>query len=271
MVVELDGALARAYEILPQLEGREHGGELHLGLLRGAGALADAVAKGEAYPDPVRVVAIGGSVAKITSTPSSKDWSSLSVELCGGTHLRNTKDAVGFALLEEQGIAKGVRRLVACTREKAASAHACARDFRERIVAFESMPLDTSEAFAKAEETLKLLKVEVNAAVMPQHQKMFCREALNSHSSGPMKAARKKAEKAQADAASGAFEALAASNADGAVAARVDFGCDAKLWQKLQKSILAKKAPSGSFLVCSAGSGKVGVYVRHLGIIEALA
>ena len=108
--------------------------------------------KGEAYPDPVRVVAIGGSVQKITSSPSSKDWSSLSVELCGGTHLRNTKDAVGFALLEEQGIAKGVRRLVACTREKAASAHACARDFRERIVAFESMPLDTSEAFAKAEE-----------------------------------------------------------------------------------------------------------------------
>merc|ERR1712159_479034 len=75
-----------------------------------------------------------------------------------------------------------------------------------------------------------------------------------------MKAARKKAEKAQADAASGAFEALAASNADGAVASRVDFGCDAKLWQKLQKSILAKKAPSGSFLVCSSGSGKVGVY-----------
>ena len=122
------------------------------------------------------------------------------------------------------------------------------------------MPLDTSEAFAKAEECLKLLKVEVNAAVMPQHQKMFCREARNSHSSGPMKAARKKAEKAQADAASGAFEALAASNADGAVASRVDFGCDAKLWQKLQKSILAKKASGGSFLVCSAGSGKVGVY-----------
>merc|ERR1719263_2116761 len=94
---------------------------------------------------------------------------------------------------------------------------------------------------------------------MPQHQKMFCREALNAHSTGPMKAARKKAEKAQADAASGAFEALAASNADGAVAARVDFGCDAKLWQKLQKSILAKKAPGGSFLVCSSGSGKVGV------------
>ena len=216
--------------------------------------------KGEAYPDPVRVVAIGGSVQKITAAPSASEWSSLSVELCGGTHLRNTKDAVGFALLEEQGIAKGVRRLVACTREKAASAHACARDFRERIVAFEAMPLDTSEAFAKAEETLKLLKVEVNAAVMPQHQKMFCREALNAHSTGPMKAARKKAEKAQADAASGAFEALASSNADGAVAARVDFGCDAKLWQKLQKSILAKKAPGGSFLVCSSGSGKVGVY-----------
>ena len=152
-------------------------------------------------------MAIGGSVAKITSSPSSKDWSSLSVELCGGTHLRNTKDAVGFALLEEQGIAKGVRRLVACTREKAASAHACARDFRERIVAFEADALRYIRSVREGRGDLKLLKVEVNAAVMPQHQKMFCREALNAHSSGPMKAARKKAEKAQADAASGAFEA----------------------------------------------------------------
>ena len=67
-------------------------------------------------PDPVRVVAIGGSVAKITSSPSSKDWSSLSVVLCGGTHLRNTKDAVGFALLEEQGI-QVARRTVAKYRE----------------------------------------------------------------------------------------------------------------------------------------------------------
>ena len=216
--------------------------------------------KGEAYPDPVRVVAIGGSVQKITSAPLSAAWASLSVELCGGTHLRNTKDAVGFALLEEQGIAKGVRRLVAATREKAAEAHACARETRERILAFERMPLDSQEAFGKAEDCLKALKVDVNALVMPQHQKMFCREALNAHSTGPMKAARKKAEKAQADQASGAFEALAVQNAAGPLAARVDFGCDAKLWQKLQKSILAKRAAGGSFLVCSGGSGRVGVY-----------
>ena len=38
--------------------------------------------------------------------------------------MRNTRDAVGFALLEESGIAKGVRRIVGVTRELAAAAEA---------------------------------------------------------------------------------------------------------------------------------------------------
>ena len=40
---------------------------------------------------------------------------SYSIEFCGGTHLQNTKDAEAFVLLTEEGIAKGVRRIVAVT------------------------------------------------------------------------------------------------------------------------------------------------------------
>ena len=40
---------------------------------------------------------------------------SYSIEFCGGTHLKNTKDAEAFVLLTEEGIAKGVRRIVAVT------------------------------------------------------------------------------------------------------------------------------------------------------------
>lgn len=59
---------------------------------------------GETYPDPVRVVSIGNS---------------LSTEFCGGTHLENTAEAEAFVLVEETGVAKGIRRITAVTKDAA--------------------------------------------------------------------------------------------------------------------------------------------------------
>jgi len=216
--------------------------------------------KGEAYPDPVRVVSVGAAVPAVVERPTDPKFGGLSIELCGGTHLRNTKDAVGFALLEEQGIAKGVRRVVAATREKAAAAKAAATDVRERLAMLEAMPLGTPAELSAAEDAHKALKLDVDKAVIPQHEKMRARDALQALLMGAIKGAQKAAQQKKADAAVGAFEALAAGNPSGATAARVDFGADGKLWQKLQKSTLAKKAPDGSFLVLSSGGDKFGVY-----------
>ena len=80
---------------------------------------------GEKYPDPVRVVAVAPSkVPEILSNPQDAMWNEYSVEFCGGTHLSNTKEAEAFALLSEEGIAKGIRRIVFVTQEDAKKAMA---------------------------------------------------------------------------------------------------------------------------------------------------
>ena len=59
---------------------------------------------GEKYPDPVRMVSMG----------------EFSKELCGGTHLTNTREVEQFEILSEEGVSAGTRRIIALTGAKAA-------------------------------------------------------------------------------------------------------------------------------------------------------
>lgn len=77
---------------------------------------------GEAYPDPVRVVAVEHGLDAMRADPSNDEWATNSVELCGGTHLTNTAEAQAFALIEESAVAKGVRRVIGVTGDAAITA-----------------------------------------------------------------------------------------------------------------------------------------------------
>ena len=58
---------------------------------------------GEKYPDPVRMVSMG----------------QFSRELCGGTHLENTREVGSLEVISEEGVSAGTRRIVALTGSKA--------------------------------------------------------------------------------------------------------------------------------------------------------
>ncbi len=67
---------------------------------RAAGAM---MLFGEKYPDPVRMVSMG----------------EFSRELCGGTHLDNTREVGALEIVGEENVSAGVRRIVALTGDKA--------------------------------------------------------------------------------------------------------------------------------------------------------
>jgi len=69
---------------------------------------------GEKYPDPVRVICMGGK-GGLTDEKAIR-----SVELCGGTHLERTSQVGLFKVVSEEAVAKGIRRITALTGSGAA-------------------------------------------------------------------------------------------------------------------------------------------------------
>jgi len=116
---------------------------------------------GEAYPDPVRVVSIGPhAIEDMMERPSDPAWMGDSVEFCGGTHLANTALAEHFVLLNEEGIAKGIRRITAVTKDEAREALRLSSDFGIRLSGVETEEDGCLETFVKVlVEELKGLSI----------------------------------------------------------------------------------------------------------------
>ncbi|XP_030453528.1 alanine--tRNA ligase [Syzygium oleosum] len=195
---------------------------------------------GEIYPDPVRVVSIGRKVEELLADPDNEEWQSISAELCGGTHISNTREAKAFALLSEEGIAKGIRRVTAVTADCAFKA----------IELADSLELEVTDAYrtegSLLEKKVASLKSRVDSAPIPAARKADIRTKIAALQSEVRKAQKKIAEANTKKAVEVSLETAEAAilGGKGFCISRVDVGLDAAAVREAVVKVLEQKGIS---------------------------
>lgn len=201
-------------------------------------------------------MSVGASVDDLLANPSNPKWREVSVEFCGGTHLSNTKEAGKFVLLSEEGIAKGVRRIVGLTSVAAEAALKLAAEIQGKLDAAGKLQGPTLE------KELAALKFTLSTAPIPAAKKAELNGVIADLGKRVAEAA-KAAEKANKEKA----VAAAAKAADAALKAgakftvlQVDVGMDANaLREGAMES--QKKGVAMAILSADVAAGKSVVYV----------
>ncbi len=209
---------------------------------------------GEVYPDPVRVVSIGPEVDEMLGDPENDRWRGASVELCGGTHLESTGQAEAFALIGEEAVAKGVRRVVALTGVAAKAAEDAAGGIARRIELAASM--DASRLAGEVND----LAGELDQLTLPAARKAALRARLTDLQ-GSVKAAKKEEAKRRAQEAQQTAARIADSTAmDQVVVAQIDLGSDRDALQAAI-GVIAQKRPGAPVMLLSVDedAGSVAV------------
>jgi len=202
---------------------------------------------GEVYPDPVRVVSIGQPVDDLVSSPTNGAWSELSIEFCGGTHVDSTGQIGAFAVIAEEAVAKGVRRVVGVTGKVAEAAQHAADELDRRAKSVAALPDD------QLAKELVALTAQIDGATIPVPRKGMLREhvaALQERSKAAVKAASagKAAEAVQM--ARGIAESALQAN-ELVIVATIDAGDDRNAMNAALKVVREKCAKSAVMLVSS--------------------
>jgi alanyl-tRNA synthetase len=204
---------------------------------------------GEKYPDVVRVVSVGVPVDDLLRDPTNAKWMDYSVEFCGGTHVRNTREIERFVLISEEAVAKGIRRVVGVSGEAAKAADAAAKQLAAEL-----------EALAKSPhaDALADLARRVDAEALPLRARLQLRQRVAA-----VQKTLKEQSREQAAAGAGALHAKVdellggATNAGGACVLVAELP-DATMDQ-LKSAADRAKQKSGSAAVFLAARGANGL------------
>jgi alanyl-tRNA synthetase len=188
---------------------------------------------GETYPDPVRVVSIGQPVSDLLASPGSTAWMEVSVEFCGGTHVPSTSKLGHFALISEEAVAKGIRRVTALTGVPALAAIQSADNLAARIQAAERL-----EVAALATELNEVAR-EVDQLTIPAARRDNLRKSIAALQE-KVKAAQKQAAAGKRQEAAAIARRLAESAntaGDTIIVSTIDLGSDRGALEQAVKTI----------------------------------
>lgn len=115
----------------------------------------------------------GESVRVITFDPE------FSVELCGGTHVANTREIGLFRIVAESSVAAGVRRIEAVTNDRALEMLISKSESLDTLLALLKNPKDPQKAITDLQSTNKSLQEKV-ASLEVQLAKLMANELVNS-------------------------------------------------------------------------------------------
>ena len=207
---------------------------------------------GERYPDPVRVVAIGGTVAEMLADPSNARWRECSVEFCGGTHTRSSEEVQHFAILSEGASSAGIRRIFAITGTAAHAAAATAANLEQRLAAARRL---TGEQLAEEVASLATAVTELPVSVTFRHRVEPAIAELREKA----KEWRKAQEGANRDAVVAQAREIA-ERAQGAVIVESVMGADPAALLSALSAVRAKRADAAIMLLSAdEAGGKVSI------------
>jgi len=209
---------------------------------------------GDKYGDTVRVVQIGGEPNKLNGP---------SMELCGGTHVRNTSEIGLFKIKSEGAIASGVRRIEAVCGEAAwahlnevvekwdhdiKAARAKLHAANEKLAALGEEPV-TIHDFPHIMGAMLVERADINEinATFAHAQR-----TLEETQAAAIEAEKRIRKIQSAQAASLADEALAELIAKGEPII-ASFESDASLLQELQNGLKKKNFPGPALLIVDDG------------------
>lgn len=185
---------------------------------------------GEVYPDPARVVSIGGDT---------------SIEFCGGTHIENTAEAEAFCLLEETAVAKGIRRITAVTKDSAKEALAEGDRFDKLVAETEALVAETEGLDKQA----GALRKDLDAAFVSAPRKAALRVRIENIQKKATDAKKKAMQQRVDNVLNDLKMQVEAAVAEGkqSMVASVDIGADSKASQRVMKTVQGI-APDMAFL-----------------------
>ncbi|KAJ4164351.1 hypothetical protein LMH87_006028 [Akanthomyces muscarius] len=219
---------------------------------------------GETYPNPVRVVSIGMDIDTMLAEPKKADWRKYSVEFCGGTHVEQTGLLKDLLIVEESGIAKGIRRIIAYTGEAAHKIQREAVEFSKTLDALDELPFGPEKEAQVKTVSQELSKLVISTLTKEEFNQRFTKISTSVINE------QKKKQKAESKTALDTVTKYFEDNKDAKwFVGRLPIGANAKALGEVVKHFQSKEKEKTVYLF--GGSQEAGGVVHSVFIGQHLA